>query len=379
MSIINSLAGLVSDIPGANLIGQGVSRLGANIGSAFGDNSGSPGQMRNMADLMADPNYNIGGTLNPVTREMADKYWGAFNPGAGEINVGEVSPFTSGGGVGDVSLPGGNAAGVVQPTYTPADISSFNTQRQNITGSANDWAGNYGIGLGVRISDYINSLRQGQQGIDERGIQNELSLKQGRAGILGMVANGIRSGGVMLANRNATDSSASAALANAYGEIGRGQLSNTGNQYGIEDRNIGLAQDTFNTQAQAGANRIRTSETQDIAGAVSRHRDKLAVLDAWAADKSLPERIQIEQEKAAIQSQIEQALSQFGDQLTGGVAGVQPTSKDQRRSTAASLAGAGQVAANPFNFSSNVPLQFQNSPFSSDLPLFTSPTRKKSQ
>jgi hypothetical protein len=262
-------------------------------------------------------------------------------------------------------------------------ISSFNTQKQNITSGANEWAQNYGLGLGQNITDYISGLRTNQQGIDEQGVQNELALKQGRQGILGMVSRGIRSGGVMLANRNASDSSASAALANAYGEIGRGQMSNIGNQHAIQDRNIGLAQDQFNTQAQAGANRMRTQETQDIAGAVSGARDQLAALDAWAADRSLPERIAVEQEKAKIQDQINATLSQYGDQLNTGVAGVQPTSLEQRRGTANQLAGAGTVSTSPFEFASQVPYQFQTgqpaqpgSPLGGMLPLITLPRKK---
>lgn len=257
-------------------------------------------------------------------------------------------------------------------------LDSLHTQKQNIQGSANDWAKNYGVGLGGSIADYINNLKQGQQGIDERGVQNELAYNQGRSGILGMVSRGIRSGGVMLANRNAADSSAAGALANAYGEIGRGQLSNIGNQRAIENRNIDIAQGNFNTQAQAGARRIQDSETTDVAGAVSQARDKLAALDAWAADKSLPERIQIEQEKAAIQNQIQDALSKYNDQL-GGWKNVKPTSLDERRATANDLANQGTVAANPFDFNANTPLQFQNSPFSSNLPLFLNPSTKKKE
>jgi hypothetical protein len=256
-------------------------------------------------------------------------------------------------------------------------MGSLNTRRQDIQGSASDWAKNYGLGLGQNISDYINTLRQDQQGIDEKGVQTELALKQAREGILGMVSRGIRSGGVMLANRNASDSSASAALANAYGEIGRGQLSDAGNQYEIENRNLGLQQANFDVQAQAGANRLKTQETQDIASAVADAGDKLSALDAWAADRSLPERIQVEKEKARIQAQIQSALGKYNEQLSSGMGGIRPASVEQRRGTAAGLANAGTAATNPFDFMSQAPAGFQGGPVSGNLPLFLAPRRRE--
>jgi hypothetical protein len=262
------------------------------------------------------------------------------------------------------------------PAYDQGELDSFHTQKGNIRNSAGDWAKNYGIGLGGSIHDFINGLQSGQRSLDERGVQNELGYTQGRQGVLGMVSRGIKSGGVMLANRNASDSSASAALANAYGQIGQGQLNSLGNQRAIEDRNIGLAQDQFNVQAQAGARKIQDAETMDINQTVSDARDKLTALDQWGADRSLPERIQVEQEKARIKSQIEDALSQQNQDLQG-YKNVKPTSANERRATAAELANAGQAAVNPFEFSDQTPVQFQNQPFSGNLPLFTLPTKKK--
>lgn len=257
-------------------------------------------------------------------------------------------------------------------------MDQFNTQHQNIIGSANDWASNYGIGLKGNITDYINNLRQGQQGLDEQGVQNELSLKQGRSGILGMVSRGIQSGGVTLANRNAADSSAAAALANAYGEIGRGQLSNIGNQYALADRNLGLQQGNFDVQKQAGARKIQDSETQDVSGAVAQARNQLASLDAWAADKSLPERLAVEQEKSNISASIDNLLGGNIQDLNSGVAGINAQTVEQRRATASGLATAGTVPTNPFDFTSQTPLQLQGSgPTSGNLPLYTQPKKRQ--
>jgi hypothetical protein len=255
--------------------------------------------------------------------------------------------------------------------------STFDTQKQGIYGSATDWANNYAPGYGLSIDKYLNQLRNGQQHIDERGVQNELGKKQATQGILGMVSRGIHSGQVLLSNRNASDSSAAGALANAYGEVGRGQLSNVGNKYALENRNIDLAQNQFNEQIPLGVRGLKTGEQQDVAGAVQQARDKLATLDQWAADKSLPTRIQVEQEKAAIQAQIDGILGGYNNTLDSGVAGIKPTSQEQRRGVANDYANAGTVATNPFDFSGSTPSQFQGSTDSiSGLPLFTTPRKR---
>lgn len=259
-------------------------------------------------------------------------------------------------------------------------VSGFNTQKQNIYGTSTDAATNANIGRHSSILDFIDSLRTGQRGIDERGVQNELARSQGRSSIMDMVGRGIRSGGVMLANRNASDSSAAGALAGAYGQIGRQQLGSVNNQYELENRNIGMSQEDLNTQRGTGLRKFDEGKTQTINGIVAAARDSLAQLDAAMAQASLPERIQIEQEKQQIQNQVAGVLSQYDAELAQGAAGIAPTSIEDRRRTAAGLANAGVATENPFDFSTQFPVQLQNTgpASSSGLPLFVSPRKRTS-
>lgn len=256
--------------------------------------------------------------------------------------------------------------------------SGFDTQKQNIYGSSRDAANNAAIGRQSSILDFVQGLRSGQRGLDERGVQNELAKKQGTGSILDMVGRGIRSGGVMLANKNASNSSATEALARAYGQIGQRQLGNIGNQYELENRNIGLAQDEFNTNRQTGLRKFDENKTQTVNSIVADARNRLAALDAAMAEASMPERIQIENEKESIKQEAINILSQYDQQLTNDAAAVQPTGTEDRRRTAAGLASAGMAAANPFDFTASVPAQFQGTgPFSSELPIFTFPRRQE--
>lgn len=251
-------------------------------------------------------------------------------------------------------------------------VSGFDTQKQNIQGSAQEAAGNAALMRKSSILDFIQGLRSGQQALDERGVQNELARKQGTGSILDMVGRGVRQGGTMLAGRNASDSSASEGIARAYGDIGRRELSKVGNQYEIENRNIGLAQTDFDTQRQTGLRKFDENKIATVNSIVNDAQSRLAQLDAAMVEADVPTRVAIEQEKNAIKQSALAALSQYDQELSQGAAGVQATGMEDRRRTAADLAGRGVAPANQFDFSTQAPAQFAGTgPFASELPLFS--------
>lgn len=254
----------------------------------------------------------------------------------------------------------------------------FGTQRQNILSGANEAIGNAARGYGSSILDFLDSLRSGQRNIDQQSIQNELGRQQGTRGVLDMVGRGIKSGGVMLANRNAADSSAAGALAGAYGDMGRRQLSQVGNEYAMNQNELGQQQEDLSLQQSQGLRHLNESKTQVVNGIVSQARNALAALDAAIAGASLPDRIQIEAEKETIRQQALQQLQQYDSQLSQGVAGIRPMDQNQARTQANQLAMAGAAPAESFNFSTETPAQFQNTgPYPSGLPLFQLPRNRR--
>lgn len=250
-------------------------------------------------------------------------------------------------------------------------MAGFNAQKQNIYGTSRESAQTAASARHSNILDFIQQLESGQRALNERGVQNELAKKQGATSIMDMVSRGIRQGGVLLAGRNATDSSAAEGIARAYGDMGRRQLGKIGNQYEIENRNIGIAQDEFNTNRATGLRKFDEDKTITINNIVTQARNALAALDAAMLEADLPTRIQIEQEKEAIKAEALQILGQFDQELARANT-IAPSSVDERRRTAAELATAGVASANPYEFSTQAPAQFQNTgPFASELPLFT--------
>jgi len=258
-------------------------------------------------------------------------------------------------------------------------VSGFNTQKQGIIDSANAsgdvTAGRYGRS----IADFLDSSRLGQQNINRQASNNELAKMQGVQGIMGMVGRGIRSGNVMLANKNAGDSSAAGAIANAYGQIGRGEMADVGNQYEMGNQAVQDAQDAFNVQQASGTRALQGSKEESINTIVNEARNAFAQLDAQMQNASLPDRIAIDQEKERIRQNVLAKLQTYDQQLTQGLSGIRPSDADARREEAARMARAGtSLGEGMFNFTTEAPMTFQGTaPAGAGLPIFTIPRPRR--
>lgn len=281
---------------------------------------------------------------------------------------GPAPAASSGGGGGGSTYDPAAAAAAAAAARARADYNSLATTTNNSIGDAiNNAAGNYH----GSILDYLDSERTQQNAINNKAIQNELSKLTGTAGVLDMVGHGLKSGGVMLANRNATTSSAAGALARAYGDIGRRQLSSVGNQYQLGANDIKVQQDAL---AQANATEIRHAKENKanvINSIVGSAINKLTALNQAAASANLPDRVNIEARKAEITRQAMGALSAYDAVLSQGIAKNAPTSVEHNRGEASKLSQAGTAPSNAFTFDSSIPPEFQNTgPFPSQFPVF---------
>ena len=252
-------------------------------------------------------------------------------------------------------------------------MNQFNTQKQNLLDSSNTSIEDNARDYGYSIEDTIHKLQLAQQGIDTQGMQNELAKRQGTLGVQGMVSRGLRQGGVMLAGKNATNSSAAQAMSRAYGDLGRRQLSNVNNQYGTQLKDIEMKQKEQDYQRATGVNRLRDTKGSLINGIVGAARQSLGELQNAMNGASLGDRLNIQAEIDGVRQRAIQRLQQLDAKVNAGDA-IAPTSIDQRRSSALEAANLGQAPENAFNFTSEMPAQFQNTgPFSSGLPIFTMP------
>lgn len=251
-------------------------------------------------------------------------------------------------------------------------------EKSGYLNSAGSQIDQYGQRYGNSITDYLDSIRAGQSNINTMGAKNELARNQGQTGVLGMVGRGIKSTGVMLGNKNAGDSSAAGALAGAYGELGKRQMSNVGNQYELGNMDIANQQTAFDVQKSKGRRDIELGKQEFVTSLLNDVQDKMAQLNARLVDASLPDRIAIEQEKEAIRQRANSTLQQYDQNLASGYGSVNANSIDDRRTEAQRLQQAGtQLGAGAFDFTQEAPMNFQgNGPSGGNLPLFTLPRRR---
>jgi hypothetical protein len=256
-------------------------------------------------------------------------------------------------------------------------VSDFNSQKAATYGSITDRENNEASGYHSGLLDFIDSLTSGQRKIDASAVQNELAKRQGTAGVYDMIGHGVKSAGVTLANRNSGTSSAGDAVARAYADIGRRQLSGVGNQYEKGKAAIDSSESDLQLQTAQGMRHLSESKLTISNGIVSDAQNAISALNAKAASASLPERIDIEAEKQRIRNEALGKLQAFDAELNQGVASAAPASVDTNRANAEKLYTAGTAPENAFTFDTSTPAQFQNTgPFASDLPIF-SPVPKK--
>lgn len=311
---------------------------------------------------------------NFVTQMMP---YSGGNTSTAAKTVADMLPYSSGGPM-EPGTPGNPTPVDPQAAQQAAFRSGIMDEKQGYLNSAGSSIDQFGQRYGNSISDYVDSIRSGQKNIDTMGAKNELARNQGQAGILGMVGRGINSAGVMLGNRNAGDSSAAGAIANAYGKLGQQQMSNVGNQYELGNMDIQNQQAQFDTQKAKGKRDIELSKSEFVTNLLNDTQDKLSQLNARLVDASLPDRIAIEQEKEAIRQRATASLQQFDQNLSSGYGSVNASSTEARRAEAQRLQNMGtNLGADAFNFTDQAPMEFQGgAPAGSNLPIFTLPRRR---
>jgi len=329
----------------------------------------------------------IGSYVNPTggTADydvFSDRYVpdGPRDPNFG--GVGESFPFPTDGTV------AGTTSGTTSTTDPYAKwggidaynnlVAGFDAQKQGIFGSAGDATDAASRGYNSSILDFLEQYRTGQGRIDQSGVNNELARRQGNTSILDMVGRGVRSGGVTLANRNASDSSAAGAIARAYGELGNREMRHIGNQYELGNRDLATQQEELVGQGNTFSRKYEEGKLETANLIATEARNKLGELDARMLAADMPGRIALEQEKQRIKSEAIAKLSQYDQLLSTERGNIKATDTGERQRQAAELQNRGtDLGDKAFDFTDQAPAQYQNTgDFASDLPIFTAQRRR---
>lgn len=315
-----------------------------------------------------DPNYNaaLGADVGTSTPQSTAQ---AKTQVAGLSSPTSVLGATTGG-------TGYATTGIAAPAG-PSPL--FQQQQQGVLDSSNLAAQNAALSQGTSISDYINSLQQNQSNLDNQSVQNLLAKQSGNQGILDWVGQGIRSGGVMLANKNASNSSAGDELARAYSTLGRQQAAGVNQQFASAQDQVAQSEKAMQSDIAQHINDLPAWKTQTVNSIVSQAQQQLGAIDQTMAYMSLPDRVDMEAQKQQITQSVLAQLQGL-DQALAKAQGVSAAPTSDLQARANTLFQAGTAPANAFNYTTTAPAAFQDTgPASSDLPIFTLPTSTKDQ
>jgi len=254
-------------------------------------------------------------------------------------------------------------------------VSDWTNSKSSLLDSINNRINDEGSAYGRGVEQYYVDASRNQKAINDKAAQNELAKTQDRSDILGKVSRGIKSAGVMLGQKNASNSSAAQAIANAYGDIGNRDNMKVEQGYQINNEGINTQQQNFTEDNQRNI-RYKEEDKQTAINKIANDAaTELQKLNAQAQGASLPQRIAIEQEKNRIKSEASSKLSAYDAQLNQAksLAGYDA---DQRRAEAQRLASLGTNAGNPFNIAPETDMQAQGQQTDFGLPIYTSPKKR---
>lgn len=260
---------------------------------------------------------------------------------------------TSGGGVlgatttAGVAAPTGPSAAQIAETNRIAGVTNnTNVAQTGLVAGANQSRADNTLKYGNDSSDFTTQIQGGQNQINTGRANNQLNLRRSMSGIALGIRQGIRSGGVSLANMNALDSGAADAMARAYATTGNSQAADASNQAQLKENEFNGSQTTLDQTKASGLNKLhgwRQNETNRVS---QKLWDDLASLDASASAQGAGGVVDM----GARDRVISQAASELDaiDAITNNsLQQLHGYTPDEARAKALEMDNAGQVAA-PF-------------------------------
>ncbi len=339
---------------------------GSGVGS-WGDEPQVQGASTYEGSMYLDPatgqvmRLNADGSRSPAMNDAnpnpTRSQFNSAPPTRSQFNSAPVDPFAQ---------YGGKAA-------YDAKVGEINTGKSNALNSAAASQDASLRGGRSNILDFIGGATTKQQGIDQSRANAQFSLQEGKGDIMDMVGRGVRSGGVMLANKNAGSSGAAGQIARAYGELGNREARDVGNQFALENQGIDLQQNELNTGFDTQKRKIdefKVGQAEEIAGTA---RNALAALEATRMGASLPQLFAIDQEVQAIKDATMAKLGELDSLLQTERGKINPAGQQQTMAKANEMRTAGTGGPQMFNFNTNA-AQMQNagpSVAGAELPIYS--------
>lgn len=304
--------------------------------------------------LVVDNTPNWSGTLavgdgSTATINGPIQGGGAPIQGTGAV-LGDNTIYTGGGGGGG-TYTGPSAAQIAAAQAESNRIA--NASRNRDTSRDNTVAGGQTV-LGGKASEYdvnnrnfVNGIIDSQNTINTGRANNQLNLRRSMSSIASGVRQGLRSGGVQLANMGASDSGAAQAMAAAYAKEGNAQTNDANSQAYMVDQGLNDQQAIVTRNKDNGMSDFQTWKNNETSRIGNGLRSDLNTLNAQAQADGISG-----VDMGIVDQLIGNALSQMAavdarsQQALAGVAGLTP---EQASAKAAQLDLAGAVGSNPFS------------------------------
>lgn len=205
---------------------------------------------------------NLQGTSSPQTTINGAQLQG----GAVQAAPGTVLGATTINGGGGVPV-GPTAAEIAETNRINSLRATAGIKRSGIeTGAQQSLTDNRNT-YGNDSQGFVNGIRQGQNTINSGRTNNALNLRRSMAAIASGVRQGMRSGGVDLANMNALDSGAADALSRAWARAGGQQAGAANNEAQLKDNSLNTEQTNLDLQENQGLGKLaqwRSTETSRV-------------------------------------------------------------------------------------------------------------------
>jgi hypothetical protein len=325
------------------------------------------------------PEMGVSEAITDPTRAFWTASRGNLSNGPQQTTQRELYP--AGYNFGSVAADGSDAIAQQQAAAQAAALAAarqnWMSNRDNVMGGITNTINQQTQGMNRDAQDYYLSARNQQNALNQKGMQNELARIQGRGGILARVGDQTKSAGVMLGQKNAGNSSAAQALANAYGTLGNRDVQKVEQGYAVNNEGINAEQQLFDEGRNIKTRRFEEDKLTNINAIVEQASRDLQALNDAAANASLPERIALENEKARIRSEATSRLGEFDSQVAAA-RGLKGSDTQTRRGEANRLNQTGG-GASMFNLTPERDMQMQyqgETQAGGNLPIYQMPRKR---
>lgn len=226
-----------------------------------------------------------------------------------------------------------------------------------------------------KVLPFAQTYETGQQGINQGRVNNALSLRRTTQQIGQGVRQGIKSGGVYLANANALDSSASGALAKAYARQGGMQLNQASNQAALKGQEYDTTQANLERQKNDTLRSLSLFRNNEVDRIGRELEAKLQAVEQDAAGKGATGFLNVLEQKNSVTNDAYARLDRLDQVLKDRMAAAKSLTPEQinAQSVQADQAGA---AANPFDYNPTTVIAPGGVPQTQIQPLSIAPRKQ---